>query len=293
MDPKKNYKMVPGSKQVDSGGTFKKADHIALQEQRKTDPVPGTSTISVSPEGSSVTSNVVSEGGGSGSSTSSSGGGTGTTSTYTPPKRTTGGDKAYAALTPKQREAQDAKYIAANTKISSDSSSGSSNVVNPSSTTTTKSDATSVKTKTDASLSVVNKSKADKLYKNIKVEETAVSDSITASQKYINEIRFAKSPINVKKGILSNFSGGEKLSPAQIQSMPTDAVAGLVGSISAEKAREVGGSTKPPGGIILSGTGTGKNATVNILSRRGNNSTKRHTGLSYQDFLKSSGAPEL
>ena len=36
---------------------------------------------------------------------------------YTPPKRTAEGDAAYAALTPEQRKAQDAKYIKMNTKV--------------------------------------------------------------------------------------------------------------------------------------------------------------------------------
>lgn len=53
----------------------------------------------------------------------------GTKTTYTPPSKTPEGDKAYKALTPEQRKAQDAKYIKSNTttkpleKNSSDTSS--------------------------------------------------------------------------------------------------------------------------------------------------------------------------
>ena len=47
-------------------------------------------------------------------------------SSYTPPTRTAEGDAAYAALTPEQRKAEDAAYIAKNTKPAS--SGGSSSV---------------------------------------------------------------------------------------------------------------------------------------------------------------------
>lgn len=55
------------------------------------------------------------------------GSGSGGKSTYTPPKKTAAGDAAYAALTPEQKKAQDAAYIAKNTKPASNGGSSSVN----------------------------------------------------------------------------------------------------------------------------------------------------------------------
>jgi len=49
-------------------------------------------------------------------------------STYTPPKKTAEGDAAYAALTPAQRKAQDASYIAQNTKPAVNANSSSTEI---------------------------------------------------------------------------------------------------------------------------------------------------------------------
>jgi hypothetical protein len=49
-------------------------------------------------------------------------------STYTPPTRTAAGDAAYAALTPAERKAQDASYIAKNTKPAINANSSSTKI---------------------------------------------------------------------------------------------------------------------------------------------------------------------
>ena len=76
------------------------SDSVALQ----TDP-PGDKKKDKLPSYETTTYEASASGGGSGQKTK-----TVSEKVYTPPKRTAAGDAAYAALTPQQREAQDAKY---------------------------------------------------------------------------------------------------------------------------------------------------------------------------------------
>lgn len=103
-------------------------------------------------------------------------------SSYTPPKRTAEGDAAYAALTPEKRKAQDAAYIAKNTKPAS--SGGSSSV-----------DSSEIKPLGDKTLNQVKKDAQNVADNRVSLQEgkselalqAMVKDSSDAANAYIQK----------------------------------------------------------------------------------------------------------
>jgi hypothetical protein len=101
-------------------------------------------------------------------------------SSYTPPKRTAEGDAAYAALTPEKRKAQDAAYIAKNTKPAS--SGGSSSV--DSSKEIALGDKTLNQVKKDAQNTADNRVSYQEA-KDEKEKQLQIRDSSDAANKYL------------------------------------------------------------------------------------------------------------
>jgi len=233
------------------------------------------SKIEMDTEGTKLTTNVIN---------SPTGGGTGTTTTtYTPPKKTTAGDKAYAALTQEQKDAQDAKYIAKNTKTVNTSSSTPSSV-----DTNVKSNVGSVKTQTDENLSEIQKSVSDKQYKNLLIEQKSIADSISKRAEIKSELMFANPSgvQEIKNTALRNarIAGGNQ---GKISQISEEKILDLVSGTAADKARAKGGSTKGSQNIYASSVGRGGELYKRNISGGGN--TEAHTGSSYEDIMKHSG----
>jgi len=214
---------------------------------------------------------------------SPTGGGEGTTTTtYTPPKKTEAGDKAYAALTQEQKDAQDAKYIAKNTKIVNTSSSTPASV-----DTNVTSNVGSVKTQVDTGLSKLQKNITTAQYTSLLAEDRAIADSITtraAGQRKFDLAGGGNSFLNQKMlneaGLSVPISRAGSISDEQV----LDVVAGKA----ADVAREEGNSTKPSQNRYVQNTVAPTGRLYKARTGSSGN-TKTHTGYSYEDIMKHSG----